>query len=119
MPARNQSDTTSNGSGLAHHDCAADFVGLEAECHRSPHAGQDDYVVELFNDALDAQPMHDVAGPEVDYLQGALRLGVSRRQCLVQVKASKGFVVARFRQSDDGMVADEAETAQVALACPP
>ena len=85
-------------------DDAPDLVGLEAQRHRAAYARQRDHVVELVDHALEAQPVHRVAGAQVDHLHAAVRRGLARLQRFVQRQAREGLVVARLGRADQRKV---------------
>ena len=64
-------------------------------------AGQERDVVKLAHHAFDPDPMGHVAAGEVDHGEAAARLGVARRERLVEREAGEGPVLARQRQADD------------------
>ena len=49
-------------------EVVADFVGQKAQGFGAFDARQSDDVIQLLNVALDADPMHYVAAPQVDYV---------------------------------------------------
>ena len=97
----------------ADRDHAADLVGLEADRHRPAHARQHGDVVQLLDHALDPQPMHGVAGAQVDDHQAAARLGIAPHQLLVQRQPGEGAVLARLGQPDHSEAPVEGEAPAV------
>ena len=101
-------------SCLPDRDLALDIVGFEADCLGRPHARQDRDVVEFLDRVLEAQPFDDVAGVDVDDQQAAACDSVLFGQALVERQPGKGLAVARPRQADDGVAADEGEAPRIA-----
>ena len=59
-------------------DIAPNLIGLEAERGRANDARQNRDVVEFLDDPLDAEPVHDAPGVQIDDHQRAARLGCIR-----------------------------------------
>ena len=90
-------------------DEESDLVGAEADDAGPDDAGQHRDVVELLDHALDDQPVLDVAGREVDHREVAERPDALALQPLVERQALEGAVLARARDADDRVVADEGQ----------
>jgi hypothetical protein len=73
------------------------------------------HIEQLAHHALDAQPLDRVAAPGVDNQQPAARLGAARGKRTVERQALEGAVLARERQPDDGIGADEGEPGRISV----
>ena len=68
----------SQGLSVAESDDALDFVGLEAERHRSGRAAEQGHIVEFADHSLEPDPVGDVAGPQIDHGEAAACFGARR-----------------------------------------
>src|SRR5262245_57661091 len=84
---RAASAVLATGVRLLDAQSAPNFVGFEAERHRPLHTGQHRDVVELADDAAQAQPVHGVAGAQVDHEQPGPRLDAAAREGVVELEA--------------------------------
>ena len=90
-----------------------DLVGLQTQSHGPGDAVQDGDVVEFADHAFDSDPMRDLSGSKVDDQYSATRLDVSLFEFVVECEPAEGFFVARLRQTDNCVIADERKTAQI------
>ena len=73
--------------------------GLPRPTHIGAHAGNERRVEQLAHGALEADPMHDVAGAGVDDVSAAARFAVPRLDVIVKLEPLKG-AVARQRGAE-------------------
>jgi hypothetical protein len=95
-------------------DCRLDLVGLEAEGHGAADAGEGGDVVELLDDAVEAQPVGGVAAAQVEDHEAAAGLGAAGLELLAELEVGEGAAAAELGEADEGVVADEGEAAGVA-----
>ena len=91
------------------------LIGDETDRGWIAHPGKRCHIEQLAHHALDAQPLDRVAAPGVDDQQPAARLGAARGKRTVERQALEGAVLARERQPDDGIGADEGEPARISV----
>ena len=91
------------------------LIGDETDRGWIAHPGKRCHIEQLAHHALDAQPLDRVAAPGVDDQQPAARLGAARGERRIELQPLEGAVLARERQPDDGIGADEGEPARISV----
>src|SRR5262245_25817951 len=100
-------------SRLPHRNLTLDIVRFESDRLSRTRTRQYCDVVELLDRVLEAQPLDGVAGVNVDNQHATPCDSVLFGQAFVEREPGKGLAMARSRQSDDSVAANEGETPRI------